>query len=273
MRGRGAIARPELLAQLGIQQGDAILIGGQPFVIRAVLLKEPGRRAGAFSLGSRVFIDYDDLLQTGLLTFGSRARHEILLRVEDGGIDALTEKLREDLRDKFAGAWSYRMSEDDISEDLQRAENYLSLVGFVIVVLGGIGVWSVTRVFVKQKIKSVAILKCLGATTRQVLGTYVLQVMLLGLAGSILGVGLAAAGVAAIPESVTATFGGAPVSLTWSAVLQGAGVGLLVSLLFSLVPLLEVRRVKPLLLLRGGDASTLAAGVARRPLMERLRGH
>ncbi len=272
MRGRGAIARPELLAQLGIQQGDAILIGGQPFVIRGVLLKEPGRRAGAFSLGSRVFIDYDDLLQTGLLTFGSRARHEILLRVEDGGIDALTEKLREDLRDKFAGAWSYRMSEDDISEDLQRAENYLSLVGFVIVVLGGIGVWSVTRVFVKQKIKSVAILKCLGATTRQVLGTYVLQVMLLGLAGSVLGVGLAAAGVAAIPESVTATFGGAPVSLTWSAVLQGAGVGLLVSLLFSLVPLLEVRRVKPLLLLRGGDASTLAAGVARQPLMERLRG-
>ena len=88
------------------------------------------------------------------------------------------------------------MSEDDISEDLQRAENYLSLVGFVIVVLGGIGVWSVTRVFVKQKIKSVAILKCLGATTRQVLGTYVLQVMLLGLAGSVLGVGLAAVGVA-----------------------------------------------------------------------------
>lgn len=271
LRGRGAIARPELLAQLGIQPGDAILVGGQPFTIRGVLLKEPGRRAGAFSLGSRVFVDYDDLMGTGLLTFGSRARHEILLRVEDRGIDALTERLREDLRDKFAGAWSYRMSEDDISEDLQRAENYLSLVGFVIVVLGGIGVWSVTRVFVKQKIKSVAILKCLGATTRQVLGTYVLQVMLLGLAGCILGVGLAATGIAAIPESVTATFGGAPVSLTWSAVLQGAGVGLLVSLLFSLVPLLEVRRVKPLLLLRGGEASTLAMGAVRQPLMERLR--
>ena len=50
-----------------------------------------------------------------------------------------------------------------------RAENYLSLVGFVILVLGGIGVWSVTRVFVRQKIQSVAILKCVGATTRQVL--------------------------------------------------------------------------------------------------------
>ena len=81
-----------------------------------------------------------------------------------------------------------------------RAENYLSLVGFVIVVLGGIGVWSVTRVFVRQKIRSVAILKCLGATTRQVLATYVLQVVLLGLAGSLLGVALRGRALAAIPE-------------------------------------------------------------------------
>ncbi|CAN5868976.1 ABC transporter permease [soil metagenome] len=272
LRGQGVVARPELLAQLGIRTGDTILIGGKPFTIRGVLVKEPGRRAGAFSLGSRVFIDYDDLMQTGLVTLGSRVRYQIMLRVEDRGVDALTRQLRADLRDKFAGAWSYRMAEDDITEDLQRAENYLSLVGFVIVVLGGIGVWSVTRVFVKQKIRSVAILKCVGATTRQVLGTYVLQVMLLGLAGSLLGVGLAAAGLAAIPESVSATFGGGPPALTASAVLQGAGVGLLVSLLFSLVPLLEVRRVKPLLLLRGGDSTIMGIGAARLPLMERLRG-
>ncbi len=175
------------------------------------------------------------------------------------------------MRDKFANAWSYRSAENNITEDMQRAENYLSLVGFVIVVLGGIGVWSVTRVFVKQKIRSVAILKCVGATTRQVLGTYVLQVMLLGLGGSLLGVGLAAAGLRAIPASVTASFGGAPYGLTTSAVLQGTAVGLLVSLLFSLVPLLEVRRVKPLLLLRGGGASMPAPGVAAQPVMQRLR--
>jgi putative ABC transport system permease protein len=272
LRGRGVVARPELLAQLGIRTGDSLLIGGQPFTVRAVLAREPGRRAGSFSLGSRVFIDYDDLMETGLVTFGSRVRYQILLKVEDHAIDAMTRELRADLRDKFAGAWSYRMSEDDISDDLQRAENYLSLVGFVIVVLGGIGVWSVTRVFVKQKIRSIAILKCVGATTRQVLGTYVLQVMLLGLGGSVLGIGLAAAALAAIPASVTATFGGAPPALTWSAVLQGAGVGLLVSLLFSLVPLLEVRRVKPLLLLRGGDGMMPAGGAGARPLIERLRG-
>ncbi len=147
-----------------------------------------------------------------------------------------------------------------------RAENYLSLVGFVMVVLGGIGVWSVTRVFVQQKIKSVAILKCIGATTAQVLATYVAQVALLGLAGSLTGVALAAVAMRMIPASLTASFGGVSYGLTTSAILQGVSVGLLVSLLFALVPLLEVRRIKPLLLLRGGGTGVHKPPVSRRGL-------
>lgn len=271
LRGGGVIVRPELLAQLGIQTGDALLIGGRAFTVRAVLLKEPGRRAGAFTLGSRVFIDRAELEATGLLAFGSRASYQILLKVEAEDVDRLTRQLREDLRPRFANAWSYKLAEDDITEDMQRAENYLSLVGFIIVVLGGIGVWSVTRVFVKQKIRSVAILKCVGATTRQVLSTYVLQVVLLGLAGSVLGVALAWIGLRSIPASVTASLGHLDAGLTASAVIQGCAVGLLVSLLFSLVPLLEVRRVKPLLLLRGGDAATMAVGSVAPSFMQRVR--
>ena len=259
LRDRGAIARPELLAQLGVKQGDAILIGGQPFTVRAVLSKEPGRRTGAFTFGSRVFVDYDDLQRSGLLALGSRASYQILLRVESSGVESLTRTLRREFGDRFVNARSYRSTEDNISEDMARAENYLSLVGFVIVVLGGIGVWSVTRVFVKQKIRSIAILKCVGATTRQVLATYVAQVLMLGLIGSALGVALAAIALRAIPESMTAAIGGQALALTGSAVIQGLAVGLLVSLLFSLVPLLEVRRVKPLLLLRGGDPTIVTA--------------
>jgi putative ABC transport system permease protein len=120
----------------------------------------------------------------------------------------------------------------------------------------------VTRVFVRQKIRSVAILKCLGASTRQVLATYVLQVALLALGGSLLGVVIAGAAMRAIPESLTKLFGGIPYGLTGSAIWQGLTVGLLVSLLFALVPLLEVRRVKPLLLLRGFD--DVPSGVSRR---------
>lgn len=260
LRNRGALVRPELLVQLGIRSGDRIVIGGQPFTVRGVITREPGRRVGAFSFGSRVLVDYDDLRATGLLTFGSRANYQILLRVRDDAVGSLASELRREFRDQFINTRSYQSTEDDIGEDLMRAENYLSLVGFIMVILGGIGVWSVTRVFVRQKIRSVAILKCVGATTTQVLLTYVVQVVLLGLTGSLLGVSIAAVAIASIPASVAASFGGVSYGLTGSAVAQGVGVGLLVSLLFSLVPLLEVRRVKPLLLLRGEDTISRGAG-------------
>ena len=261
---RGALVRPELLTQLGISVGDALMIGGQPFTIRGVIAQEPGRRVGAFSFGSRVIVDLDDLKNTGLIAFGSRASYRILLKVEERGVTPLFTELRRDFRARFVNVNSYRNTEDQIGDDMLRAENYLSLVGFVILVLGGIGVWSVTRVFVRQKIRSVAILKCLGATTRQVLAAYVLQVVFLGFAGSMLGVGLARLALNAIPEKMGAAFGATAYGLTLSAVWQGVAVGMLVSLLFSLVPLLEVRRVKPLLLLRGGTTAGLQ-GAARYP--------
>jgi putative ABC transport system permease protein len=269
----GTLVRPELLAQLDVKIGDRILIGGQPFTIRGVIDQEPGRRVGGFSLGSRVLVDLADLRRTGLLTFGSRANYQLLLKVRADGVDSLTRDVRAGFRDRFVTARSYRSTEDQIGESLQRAENFLSLVGFVIVVLGGIGVWSVTRVFVRQKIRSVAILKCVGASTAQVLATYVLQVALLAVAGSLIGVAIAAVAIRAIPASLAESFGGLPYGLTGSAVLQGLTVGLLVSVLFALVPLLDIRRIKPLLLIRGADTAIAVPSTpaGARGLSKRLR--
>jgi putative ABC transport system permease protein len=100
--------------------------------------------------------------------------------------------------------------------------------------------------------KSIAVLKCVGARSSQLLAIYVAQVAALGLAGSLLGVLLAALAMRAIPSVLAGATPGVEISyaLTWPAVLQGLGIGLLVSLLFSLVPLLDVRHVKPSLLLR-----------------------
>lgn len=261
VQNKGALVRPELLVQLGVRTGDRLVIGGQPFTIRGVIEQEPGRRVGAFSFGSRVLVDLDDLKATGLLTFGSRASYQVQLRVEDRAVASLVRDLRRDLRNDFVNTRSYQSTEDDIGEDLQRAENYLSLVGFIMVILGGIGVWSVTRVFVRQKIRSVAILKCIGATTRNVLATYLVQVTFLGLTGSLLGIAIAWIAIASIPPSLAASFGGVSYGLTMSAVFQGLFVGMLVSVLFALAPLLEVRQVKPLILLRGLDAQISRARV------------
>lgn len=248
---RGALVRPELLTQLGLAIGDKIIIGKDTFTIRGAIAAEPGRRGGAFSLGPRVLIDFADLQHTGLITFGSRASYQILLRLDESAIGPLVKDINAQFREQFISARSFRATEDAIGEGLSRTENYLSLVALVIVVLGGIGVSSVTRVFVQQKIKSIAVLKCLGAGSRQVLAVYLLQIVALGLAGSLLGVALAGAAIVSIPERFSSS-GDVHITyaLTRSAVAQGLGIGVIVSLLFALVPLLDVRHVKPSLLLR-----------------------
>ncbi len=265
LQGHGTLVRPELLAQLNLSVGDDLQIGTQRFQIRGVIQTEPGRNLGAFSLGSRLFIDLADLPSTGLLSFGSRASYELLLQVPGpppvpGRRDAstlLARDLGESFVNDFVRARSYRQNEGRMTQNLTRAENYLSLVGLVVLILGGIGVSSVTRVFVQQKVRSIAILKCVGSTTRQVLSVYLAQVLLLGLAGSVLGVAIAGVALLTLPLFVgdLAALLQVEYGLTIAAVLQGIAVGMLVSVLFSVVPLLEIRNVKPSLLLRQDTSS------------------
>ena len=128
---------------------------------------EPGRRIGAFTLGPRVMIDRADLESTGLLSFGSRVSYQQLLRVPEAAAEELARELRRSFANEFVNVRWYRRMEDQMGENLTRAENYMSLVGLVVLILGGIGVSSVTSVFVEQKVRSIAILKCIGSSSIQ----------------------------------------------------------------------------------------------------------
>ena len=252
VRNGGVLVRPELLAQFNLTVGDPIFIGTRAFEIRGVIKEEPGRNVGAFSVGPRVLIDYADVPSTGLLAFGSRVQRRMLLLMRREGTAQAEFNLREAFANEFVRGRGFWSNADRLGQNLARAENYLSLVGLVVLILGGIGVSSVTRVFVQQKVRSIAILKCVGSTTNRILAVYMTQVLILGIAGSLLGVALAGGVIAALPTM----FGDVDAllqvdyGLTPAAVLQGLAIGLLVSTLFSLVPLLEIRHVKPGLLLR-----------------------
>ena len=191
---RGALVPQEFLSELGLAAGDAVRLAGQSFTIRGVVAKDRVQRGGgAIAFGPRIYIDLGDLRATSLLGFGSRAGAPDPPARRGGATSTrLTRRLRRTFQRDVVSVRSWRTLEDRLGRNLTVAENYLSLVGFAIVVLGGIGVWSVTRVIVQQKMRSVAILKCLGASSRQVLGTYVLLVLWLAAAGSLLGVVLAA---------------------------------------------------------------------------------
>jgi putative ABC transport system permease protein len=251
---RGVLVRPDLMAQLDVAVGDDVVIGDARYTIRGVVAAEPGRRGAGFSFGTRVFIGLRELEDSGLLEFGSRATRRLLLKMPEAEAETLARDLRRAFADQFVSVRTSRSTEDQLGRDLGRAEDYLSLGGLIILMLGGVGVWSVIRVFVQQKLRSIAILKCVGASTRQILAVYVAQVALMGLTGSAIGVLAAAATLAWLRPIIAGAVGlDTAVGLTPSAVGQGAGIGLLVALLFAVVPLLDVRHVRPALLLRASD--------------------
>ncbi|MEW6130314.1 MAG: FtsX-like permease family protein [Acidobacteriota bacterium] len=247
----GTVASPAMLDRLSLKVGDSIKIGEATFQIRGVFDKEPGVAGGGFRLGPRLFIARSDVEATGLTGFGSRARRKIQFTTIENQAEPLTKQLKAALKNQLVSARSYRDAEGNLNNSLQRAEDYLSLTGLVVLVLGGIGISNVTRVFVEQKKKSIAVLKCIGATGSRVTVAYLSQVLLLGFTGSVLGV-ILARGVLALVKYNFADL--LPENLSYElrpyAVFQGIGVGVLISLLFSALPLLRIRKIKPNLLLR-----------------------
>ncbi|PYS82590.1 MAG: hypothetical protein DMF67_12125, partial [Acidobacteria bacterium] len=178
----GAVVAPLLLERLNLHVGDRVKIGEKEFEIRAATQQEPGS-AGGFRLGPRVFVERTALETAGLTGFGSRARRKILFKAAEGRTEELVRALRTEVGNNVFNVRSYKDSEENLGEQFARAENYLSLTGLVILVLGGIGVSSVTRVFIEQRKKSIAVLKCVGATGRRLTAAYLAQVVVLGAAG------------------------------------------------------------------------------------------
>ena len=253
LENKGAVVAQLVLERLNLIIGDKIRIGGEDFEIRASFATEPGGTTG-FRLGPRVFVEKSGYEAAGLDTFGSRNRRRILFRTSKAeDAEPLAAQFRAALKSikSLAVARSYKESQDNLKDSFDRAENFLSLTGLVILVLGGIGVWNVTRVFVEQKKSAIAVLKCLGATGSRITLVYLLQILVLGALGSAFGVALAQTALFFIKLRFEASL---PAQMNYNlqpnAILQGVWLGLAVSALFSLLPLLQIRNIKPRLILR-----------------------
>jgi putative ABC transport system permease protein len=149
---------------------------------------------------------------------------------------------------------------------IDELRSFLGIVGLVALLLGGVGVASAIHAFVAEKRPTAAVLRCLGATSRQVLAIYVLEAALMGLAGALAG---ALAGIAlqyALPRVIG---GWVPVDVVPTlepvAVLSGLAVGVLVATLFALEPLLALRRVSPLTAIRESAIGESRTSIWRDP--------
>ena len=252
----GAVVAELLLEDLGVNIGETIRIGEGKFVIRATFENEPGGIAG-FRLGPRVFVARSAFDSAGILRNASRVRRRLLFRTT-ADPDALVADLRTALNGTNLTVRSYKESQENIGDQFRRTENYLALTGLLILVLGGIGVWNVARAFVEQKRMTVAILKCLGADGRRIFGIYFLQIFILGALGSLFGTALAQAALWLVRDRFGSELPDAmSYLLSPSAAVQGIILGITISLLFAALPLLQIRDVKPRLLLRDDSNATL----------------
>jgi len=252
--GDSAVVADEFLIRLNGHVGQTLRLGGRNFKIAAVLRQEPDRISAGAGMGPRVMISGAALERTGILAPGSRASHRLLLKLPDKlpkGID--TVSLRKQLETALGEAQviDYREGNPALTEGLDRATAILSLICLVAMVLGAIGVAMAMHAHLEQRMDMLAILKAMGAGSADLLRIFLLQTLGLGLAGGLLGV---AAGVG-VMEALPAVFGKLlPVHITlefpWRSVLAGLGTGLLTTLLFCLPPLLDVREIRPVLVLR-----------------------
>ena len=242
-----------LLVSLDAVVGDTVSLGSAKFVVTGTLKSVPGDVGISAAIGPRVYVPEKYIGETELIVFGSRAEYETLFKLPPKMapnlfISRYSRRLSDTTRGSMRAAG---YNESRLASAIDELHDYLAIVGLVALLLGGIGVASGVHAFAMRKIDPVAILRCLGATSWQVLAIYTLQAAIMGLIGAAAGVVLGVVIQFMFPLAVKDFL---PVDVTLhlvpSAMLLGLAVGVWVALLFALRPLVALRRVSPLQALR-----------------------
>jgi putative ABC transport system permease protein len=239
----------ELSLRLNLSVGNVIRLGGQDFRVSAIVEKEPDRMTGSLNVGPRMMMSRAALERTGLIGVGSRAAQRFLVKLpaytpgapEVAGTRDLLKRTFPD-----ALVTDYRETHPLITRGLDRATSFLSLVSLVALIIGALGVAMAMNSHLQQRLDSIAVMKCLGARSAQIIRIYLMQTLALGVCGGILGIAFGALVQVAFPTLIERYFQLRPeFYFDWPSMLQGMFAGVLSTLLFTLPPLLSIRDIKP----------------------------
>ena len=244
----GAAADPLLMGRLGLKPGDKIRLGSIDVAIRALIKIEPDRISDGIVLGPRLLLTEETLRATGIVQPGSLITWRYRIRLPEPAtpkqMQAVLKQAREDFKDAGWRITNRNNAAQGADTFIERLGYFMTLVGLASLIVGGAGIANAVQAFVTRKTISIATLKCLGASSRDVLGIYLTEILLVGLFA--IALGLLAGAVA--PALAAATLGGIlPLPLTSRVeiipLLFAGALGFLVTLAFAIWPLSHTRKV------------------------------
>lgn len=250
-----ALVDEAILLQFGLQAGDSVKIGLITYEISGALQEVPGQPVATSFFGPRIFIPKKNIEKTGLLQRGSRLQYISYFKYEDSidplEIDATLDTMNDTLRFRYDDVAERK---EEVGEAILYLSNFLNLIGFIALLLGGIGVASSIFVYIRQKVNTIAVLRCVGTSSAQAMNIYLIQAAFMGLLGSIIGAILGSLTQLYLPVLVQDFL---PVTIklaiSWQAILIGIITGVSIAILFALFPLLAVRKISPLHTLRSSE--------------------
>lgn len=250
--GRYAMLDASLASQYDVSSGDSLRIGNTIFKVSGEVKKFPGGGGILTTFTPSVYISMRELDSTGLVQYGSRVNYKRFFKTtSEAEAEALVENFKPLLRKYGHSYETVEGRKEGLGNGFGAIYRFFSLLAFLALILGCIGVASSVHIYAREKRDEVAVLRCIGSTGWQAFNIYFIQIFLLGIIGSVAGAFLGVGIQQLIPVvfkdmlPLEVSFG-----ISWISVLQGIALGTIVSVLFSMLPLIAVRFVPPLSVLR-----------------------
>ena len=257
-----------ILSALNAKLGDTLKLGDKSFTVTQLIASEPDRGASFLNFAPRVMLPLADLAATALVQDGSRVSYRLLLSAPAGksaeiaSYQAWVEKQISQQTIKGVRVESIESGNPQMQSTLDRADRFLSLVGLLSAMLAAVAVAMAARRFMLRHLDACAMLRCLGLTQNQVTALYVIEFLIVGLVGSVIGVAVGYGGHLVLLELLGKLVQSDLPPVSMLPALQGVATGILLLLGFALPPILQLRNVPHNRVIRREQAPPQALALA-----------
>ncbi|WP_047247874.1 ABC transporter permease [Maribacter thermophilus] len=247
----GALIDATVMLQFNLVVGDSVKLGNKTFPIIGSLVTAPGSTGIGTSVAPPIMVPYGFMESSGLLQKGSRLDYAYYFKAPDADLEKLDKELDPLLDEQNADLDTHTSTSQRLGRRYDNVGRFLNLVAFIALLLGCVGIASSVHIYIKEKLKAVAVLKCLGATRKQTFLIFLLQIAGMGLLGGIIGTTIGLLLQESFPLILQEFLPfQVQISTSYQAIVVGLVLGILMSVLFALSPLLNTWFVSPLQVLR-----------------------